>query len=360
LTAEALTEDDVQGYGVTSSWPLAANLALFAVEAALVWLGGVKLSAHAKAIANRTGAGQAFVGIVLLGGIVSLPEMATSVAAARLGNAGFAVSTLLGGIAATMVIMAVTDIVTGREALSTDIAHPIVLLDGVLVIVFLTLTACAMIVGDVSVAGVGLWTSALFGLYLFAMFFLKRHGSDEPWVPRDKRPAEAKRRTGEQDRQEDRSLLNLSLRMAGSAGIILGAGVGLALTGDALAQQTGLGAGFIGMLLGGMATSLPEVTTTVAAVRMAQYEMAFADAFGTNLFSVMLLFAVDLAYAGGPVLNEVDRFSIVGTLLGILLTGLYLAGFVERRHKAVLRMGIDSLIVLATYIGGMVLLYSLG
>jgi cation:H+ antiporter len=140
---------------------------------------------------------------------------------------------------------------------------------------------------------------------------------------------------------------------------ILAAGFALAGTGDALAQQTGLGASFVGMLLGGVATSLPEVTTTIAAVRLAQYEMAFADAFGTNLFSTMLLFVADLAYSGGPILNEVDRFSLFAMLLGILLTAVYLAGFVERRHKTVLRMGIDSVVVLFAYAGGLVLLFFL-
>ena len=67
--------------------------------------------------------------------------------------------------------------------------------------------------------------------------------------------------------------------------------------------------------------------------------MAFGDAFGTNLFSVMLLFVADLAYAGGPILNEVDRFSLFATLLGILLTSVYLAGVVERRSQIDLRDG---------------------
>lgn len=113
------------------------------------------------------------------------------------------------------------------------------------------------------------------------------------------------------------------------------------------------------MLLGGVATSLPEVSTTIAAVRLAQYEMAFADAFRTNLFSTMLLFVADLAYPGGPILNEVDRFSLFAMLLGILLTAVYLAGFVERQHKTLLRMGIDSIIVLIAYGGGLVVLFFL-
>jgi len=36
----------------------------------------------------------------------------------------------------------------------------------------------------------------------------------------------------------------------------------------------------------------------------------------------MLLFVVDLTYTDAPVLNEVDRFSLPATLLGILLTGV--------------------------------------
>jgi cation:H+ antiporter len=139
--------------------------------------------------------------------------------------------------------------------------------------------------------------------------------------------------------------------------VIMGSGFVLAVSGEALAEQTGLGTSFVGMLLGGIATSLPEVTTTVAAVRMAQYEMAFADAFGTNLFSVMLLFVADVAYSGGPILNEVDRFSLFATLLGIVLTAVYLAGLIERRHKSVLGVGIDSRIVLLAYVGGLVLLF---
>lgn len=59
--------------------PIPANLALFGVAAALVWIAGVKLTAYAKTIAERTGAEQAFVGILLLGAVVSLPEMATTV-----------------------------------------------------------------------------------------------------------------------------------------------------------------------------------------------------------------------------------------------------------------------------------------
>jgi cation:H+ antiporter len=82
---------------VFAALPMWANVALFAAAAALVWIGGVRLTGYAKTIAERTGAGEAFIGILLLGAVVSLPEMATTVAAAAMGDAKLAVNTLLGG-----------------------------------------------------------------------------------------------------------------------------------------------------------------------------------------------------------------------------------------------------------------------
>jgi hypothetical protein len=75
--------------------------------------------------------------------------------------------------------------------------------------------------------------------------------------------------------------------------------------------------------------------------------------------SCRLEYSIASAYPGGPILNEVDRFSLFAMLLGILLTAVYLAGFVERPHKTMLRMGIDSIVVLVGYCGGLVLLFFL-
>jgi cation:H+ antiporter len=55
-------------------WPIefeklspAVNGAILAGAAVLMWLAGTRLSRHAEAVAVRTGLGQAFVGMILLG-----------------------------------------------------------------------------------------------------------------------------------------------------------------------------------------------------------------------------------------------------------------------------------------------------
>src|SRR5688572_2907744 len=124
--------------GTSPPW---MNIAVFLSAAVVVWFAGVHLSRCAKIIAERTKMGQAFIGAVLLGGLVSLPEMATTITASAIGNAPLAVNTLLGGIAAAMAMIAVTDAAVGREPLDIDVIRPIVLFQGTLVILFLAVAA---------------------------------------------------------------------------------------------------------------------------------------------------------------------------------------------------------------------------
>jgi cation:H+ antiporter len=93
------------------------------------------------------------------------------------------------------------------------------------------------------------------------------------------------------------------------------------------------------------------------AVRLRRYTMAISDVFGTNLFNVTILVLVDVLHRGGPVLVEAGRFAATAALLALVLTAIYLAGMLERRDRTVLRMGYDSIAVVVTYFGGLVLLY---
>jgi cation:H+ antiporter len=149
----------------------------------------------------------------------------------------------------------------------------------------------------------------------------------------------------------------LAPRIAAAGAAILGAGFVLARSAEAIAGQTGLGTSFVGVVLLAAATSLPEVSTVLAAVRLKRYEMALADIFGTNLFNVSILFFVDLVYDGEPVLAAAGAFAGFAALLALSLTAIFVIGMIERRDRTVARMGWDSLTVLAVYAAGLVVLY---
>lgn len=346
---------------------LAMNLALFVVAAAVVWAAGARLSRYAEAISDRTGLGDAVLGVLLLGGVTSLPELAVSLTSASRGNAELAVNNLLGGVAAQVAILAVADFLIGRRALTSVVPDPTVLLQGALNVLLLSAVAMGIVVGDTSVLGVGLWVWGVLAIALYSIRKVALSAGRRPWraVATRGSPAPEPERHGggdgggEAGRKKHDGLGALAAKTAGVGFAILAAGYVVSRTAEAIADETGLGASFVGVFLVAVSTSLPEVSTVLSAVRLGLYTMAISDILGTNLFDIGLLFAVDLAAGGEPVLDRVGPFSAVGAVLGITVTALLLAGLAERSDRTILRMGTDSAAVLVAYVGGLVLLYTL-
>jgi hypothetical protein len=80
--------------------PLWILAAVFTASAAVAWAAGSRLAGYVDEISGRTGVGQGFAGLVLLGGITSLPEIAVSVTGALTGEAVLALNNVLGSVAA--------------------------------------------------------------------------------------------------------------------------------------------------------------------------------------------------------------------------------------------------------------------
>lgn len=346
------------------TFSLWTNACAFGGAAVVVWLAGTRLAGYADGIANRTNLSQALLGILLLGGVTSLPELVVGVSATLADAPILAVNDILGSAAINLVILALADAVYGRDALTSTPGTPGVLLQGALGILLLAIVVAAVTAGDVQVAGMGGWSWVLLVTSLGALWVVTKSRGRSAWVPVGAKagaPAQGPAQQAPQggDAQSQLALTGLLLRTAGVAAAILVAGYVLAGSGEALAEQTGLGNSFFGAVLLGAATSLPEVSTVLAAVRLKRYEMALADVFGSNLFNVIVIVIVDALYAGPPVLAQAGRFAAFGALLAIILAALYMVGLIERRDRTVLRMGIDSLCVLVAYAAGLAVLYQL-
>lgn len=346
------------------SFGLPANIGLFAVAAVAIWFAGAKLADLAQQISKVTGLGQAVVGIVLLAGVTSLPEIAVSVTASISGDAVLAINSVFGSIALQVALLAIIDVAVGREALTSVVPDPTIMLEGNLNVILISFAAVAMMVGDVAVFGVGLWSWGCLAGYVGCVWLLSRSGGRRPWLASR---AGDKVDRGLIDQQMERhdvvgdpdSNLALTLKTAGVAVLILTAGFVLARSADAIAQQSGLGQSFVGFVLVAFATSLPELSAALAAARRKLYTMAISDILGTNLINVALVFLVDAIDTGEPVFNRLGNFAAVGALLSVMLTSVFLAGLTERRDRAVARMGYDSIFVLLLYTGGIALLYTL-
>ncbi len=81
-----------------------------------------------------------------------------------------------------------------------------------------------------------------------------------------------------------------------SASAIIVAGVKLAQYGDQIAEYSGLGWLWIGVVLIARATSLPEIFTDINAARIGAPDLAVGDLFGSNMANMLILGLVDLCY----------------------------------------------------------------
>src|SRR5690606_35849756 len=139
-------------------------------------------------ISEITGIEQAFVGMLMLGTLTSLPEIANVATASHFGNPALAANNLLGSASINLVLLAVLDAVIGRDALTSVIARPATLLQSALCMVVLVLVGIAITTGDVAIFGVGGWTLVIFGVSLWAFWLSKDYSNRATWAIREKSP----------------------------------------------------------------------------------------------------------------------------------------------------------------------------
>jgi cation:H+ antiporter len=292
--------------------------------------------------------------MLLLGGITSLPEIANVLTASTRGVPALAVNNLLGSAAINILLLAVADVVIGRQALTSVVAAPATMMMGALCMLVLGAVAVAVTVGDVAVAGVGLWSMTICAASVGSFALATSYGRRAPWIVK---PEEQQEQGGE-EKPPEASLFKLMLVAAVTAVLIFGGGYFLSELGDTLAKQTGLGAGFVGFLLIGLATSMPELSSISTAIKIRRYEMAFGQVLGTNFVNLSLFLLADVAYRGGPIIGELGDFEVLSALLGLILIGIFQIGLLERRNPVMLRAGYDSLAVIVLFLGGVGLLYA--
>jgi cation:H+ antiporter len=70
-----------------------------------------------------------------------------------------------------------------------------------------------------------------------------------------------------------------------------------------------------------------------------------------------LLFLSDIFYTDGLLFNSLSKSTFFLAAIGILVTSAYIWGLLERRNQTLLRMGIDSIVVIMIQLFGIIVLY---
>lgn len=333
---------------------LSINIGLFVVAAAVIALVGTKMAQIGDRLADSTGLGEAVMGAVFLGGSTSLSGIVASVTAAAGGHAELAVSNAIGGIAAQTAFLALADIFYRKGNLEHAAASVANLVQGTLLITLLSIPLIGMSGPQVAVWGIHPATVILIAAYGFGLRLVYRSQKNKMWSPRQTK--ETPRET-ETESNSDSSLTLLWLQFALCGVAIAFSGYAISQAGVSIAAQTGFSESVVGGLFIAITTSLPELVTTVAAVRQGALVLAVSGVIGGNCFDLLLLGFSDVAYRQGSIYTAISNRQIFVLGLTILMTGMLLLGLLEREKYGIGNIGFESFLILLIYGSGVVVLF---
>jgi len=320
----------------------------FIASAIVIMVAANFIAKYGDALAIRTKLGGMFIGILLMAGATSLPEVLTSISAVNQQAPDIAAGNLLGSNAFNMLLLAILDLTHRSQRLLRKAARRHAL-SGSLAILMIVLVLYFMLAdNDIKFGWIGLDSLIIIAVYVLAVRLISRDDTTaSPVTEEDVPPGTPK--------------LWVAL-----AGFLAAAGVLIAITpmmvssATEIAEVTGLGTTFVGTTLVALVTSLPELVTTLAAIRIGASDMAIGNLFGSNMFNMFAIGLTDIFYTDGRFLATIDPAFLIVGMLGLLMTAVGLVGNLARLERRIWIIEVDSLALFIIYITGMLLLYQRG
>jgi cation:H+ antiporter len=322
----------------------------FFIIAAVIVYSGTRLSRYGDVIAERTGLGRTWIGVLLMASVTSLPELCTGVSSAMMNLPDIAVGDVLGSCVFNLVILASLDLVEREKTISAKAHHGHVLSAG-FGILLLSLIGISIYGRKLILpfGWIGFYSLIIMAIYLFAMRMVYSY---------EKR--EIARFIGEQAEElkyEGITLKSAVRKFSLNALVVIAAAIALPSIGAGIAQMTGLGQTFVGNIFVAFATSLPEVVISLAAVKIGAIDLAIGNLLGSNIFNIFILAIDDVFFVQGPILSFASENHMVSVLASIAMTAVMIVGLTYRSEKKILFMAWDSLVVVFLYFSYVMLLY---
>ncbi|PPA70676.1 sodium:calcium antiporter [Jeotgalibacillus proteolyticus] len=317
---------------------------IFGLAAAVTVLAAIELSNHADVLSERTSLGGLLIGTLLLGGATSLPEVTTSLSAVFLSNPDIAVGNMLGSNLFNLFIIASFDLLL-RKYRIYRLAN-----GGHLYTAGLGLALSAMMVmalerqTEYTFYGVGLDSFLIAFVYGTGMLAISKISRAENTLPAFEEEETERPAAGELPGIK-RTIIGFVI----AAAAIMGAGSLLSITGDRIAEITGVGSTFIGSFLMAATTSLPEAVAVLIALKLRNVNLAIGSILGSNIFNMLILVVSDIAYREGPILADVSRSHEVTAVMVSLMAVLLMYSIARKNSPGRTMYSIPSLLIVIGY-----------
>jgi cation:H+ antiporter len=352
------------------STDLLFHLLVFLVTSAVIVGAGVVLATSGDRIADVTGLGGLLIGMVLVAAATSLPEIAVAVSAVVVENSpDLAIGNLFGSNMANMALLAMVDL-----AWRGHIWHRVGAGHARTASVAIALTAVATLAVlrpfELAIGWVGIESVVIFVGFVSLIAWTRR-SSTPALHPGEVSHAAAGREgglaaePGEGGRPAGRAAVLRTIRadltkFGAAALVILASAPFLVDAADGIAREAQLGESFVGASFLAFSTSLPELATAAAAVRIGAFDLAVGSLLGSNAFNMAIILIVDLVYLEGPILADVHAIEAFVGVSAIVLTAIVVAGIIHGARTKVSRLEPGSGMTLVSYFILMYMIFTSG
>ena len=322
----------------------------------VILFAGFKLTRYGDAIAEKTGLGCVWIGLVLIALVTSLPELVTGISAAALiDEPDLALGTIFGSCTFNLAILAVLDILYSKGPILNKVSrgHVISAAAGALLV---ALAAIAIFFGE-GLSGFSLWWVGVPSLILFVVYIF----SVRQIFNYECRRNDNNNQHPSNIQYDDLSNRHVYTRFAISALAIIGAGIWLAFIGENIADTYNMNDSFVGTLFLALTTSMPELAVGIAAIRIGAIDIAVADLMGANMINIAKIFIIDIFYTKGSILSLVSSAHLITAMITIAMTLIVIFGLRFQYRKKLFKFaGWYSYLLIGLWLLGAILVFSSG
>ena len=314
------------------------SLLLFLVGLFLVGKGADFLVAGAAALAKRLKISDLVIGLTIVSFGTSAPELSVNLFAAAGGNTAIAAGNVIGSnIFNILVILGTCALIRPLTVQSTTIFKELPF--SLLAALAMGFAASDMLFDHASAAVISRTESALlllfFAIFMYYAFNLAQSGEQ---IAEDETPVY--------------SLPMSLLRVVGGLTLLLLGGKWMVDSAVSIAAFLGMSEAVIGLTVVAMGTSIPELATSVAAIRRKNSEIAIGNVVGSNIFNIFFILGVTGVIHPLPIAADSQIDLLV--LIAITLV-LFILIYNHHQRQLVRIHGILFLSLYAVYLGYLLL-----
>lgn len=335
---------------------LLLNVTGFAICSSIIIFSGARLSKYGDIIAELTGMGKAWFGLILMAAVTSLPELFTGISSiVFIDSPDIAVGDIMGSCAFNLLILAVLDYFVPGKPISSVVTKSHVLA-GFFGIFLITLSVISIVFGS-KFPVIDMFSSysiLLISIYIVAIRIIFKNEQ------KFQASNSGNHLPGNGENYKNTSLRFAVIRYIIFALLVITGAIALPYFADHLAQEAGLSKSFVGTLLVAATTSLPELVVCIAAVRLGSMDIAVGNLLGSNIFNMFILALDDLMYTKGSLLQAASPNHALSGLVTLLMTAVVGISIIYSTPTKRFVLGIDAIILIILYTILIIALYLIG